>query len=91
MKRYLLEVPHSASKKSCELAVSIFHSTGSHFLTNADFGCHDGVHKAWIVAEANNKTEAKRIVPTPFRDKVKVVMVEKLALDNIEKHNKDHK
>ena len=91
MPRYLIEVPHTNSKKSCDLAVSIFKSTGSHFLTNADFGCHSGIHKAWINVELDSKEEAKRIVPPPFREKAKIIRIDKLVLEEIEKYKKIHK
>jgi len=91
MPRYLIEVPHRNSKKSCDLSVSIFKSTGSHFLTNADFGCHDNVHKAWIKVEVDSKEEARRIVPPPLRENAKVIRVEKLVLEEIEKYKKLHK
>lgn len=85
MPRFLLEVPHENSKKSCDLSVKIFKSTGSHFLTNADFGCLDNVHKAWINIEAKSKSEAARVVPPTFRNKTKVIKINKFALEKVDK------
>ena len=85
MPRYLIEVPHQNTKAACDLAVKVFKSTGSHFLTNADFGCPDGIHKAWINISVSNKREALFIVPPPFRDKAKVIRVKKFALEKIDK------
>jgi hypothetical protein len=51
MTRYLIEVPHEATKEACDQAIRVFMETGSHFVTNADWGCSDDVHKAWIVAD----------------------------------------
>ena len=48
MSRYLIEVEHKADKWSCDQAIEAFLNTGSHFLTNADWGCMDGEHKAWF-------------------------------------------
>lgn len=90
MPTYHITVPHENNKKACDLVVSTFKSTGSHFLTQAEFGCNDGVHKAWIHVEANDKNDAKRTVPPPFRDDAIVVEVEKLALDDIDKHKEQH-
>jgi len=55
MKRFLIEVPHSADKGSCDEAIQVFLQTGSHFLTHADWGCQDGEHKAWIIVEVEKK------------------------------------
>jgi len=44
MEKFLIEVPHEAEALACARAVRILLTTGSHFLTNADFGCSDGVH-----------------------------------------------
>jgi hypothetical protein len=54
MARFLIEVPHEAEKVACTLAVRILLTTGSHFLTRADFGCLDGEHKAWITVEGES-------------------------------------
>lgn len=73
MPRYLVEVPHENSKSSCDLAVQVFKPTGSHFLTNADFGCPDGIHKAWITIRVDSRREALYVVPPPYREKAKVI------------------
>jgi len=46
MARYLIEVPHEPDSAPARRRCKIFLDTGSHFLTHADFGCGDGVHKA---------------------------------------------
>ncbi len=46
MAKFLIEVPHEATESECINAVRIFYQTGSHFLTNAEWGCEDGEHKA---------------------------------------------
>ena len=35
--------------------VDVFLKSGSHFLTKADWGCHDGVHKAWMVVDVDQQ------------------------------------
>ena len=47
--------------------------TGSHFLTHADWGCLDGEHKAWIVADVPTKDDAKMILPPAFRSVAKII------------------
>ena len=46
MPRFLIEVPHEGTTKACNKAIEVFLRTGSHFLSHADWGCKDGVHKA---------------------------------------------
>jgi hypothetical protein len=92
MSRYFLEVPHEAEVKSCLRAIKVLLNTGSHFLTHADFGCEDGVHKAWIVVEADNKDEARNMLPPAYRRAATIVEVCKFGLEEvnnlIEHHDK---
>lgn len=63
MARFLLEVPHEADAIAFARAVQILLSAGSHFLTHADFGCHDDVHKAWIIVDVESREAARAILP----------------------------
>lgn len=72
MAKFLIEVPHGADKASCLLAIKIFLQTGSHFLTHADWGCLDGEHKAWIIAEVKSKEDATYILPPMYRSGAKI-------------------
>lgn len=74
----------------CLRAVSIFLSSGSHFLTNADWGCLDGEHKAWFFMDAENKDEVIRIVPPAYRKDTKIFQLNKFKLQDIEKLLKSH-
>jgi hypothetical protein len=84
MARFLIEVPHEAKKQECALAVKILLSSGSHYLTHADFGCLDGDHKAWVIIEADSKEEARFIVPSVFRPRAKIVQLNRFSLSEIE-------
>ncbi|HYX20866.1 MAG TPA: hypothetical protein VFA98_08480 [Thermoanaerobaculia bacterium] len=41
MPRFLIEVPHEAETVACARVVDVFLKSGSHFLSNADWGCRD--------------------------------------------------
>jgi len=82
--RFLIEVPHEADTLECTRVVHIFLSTGSHFLTNAEWGCKSGVHKAWIMVDVDSESEARGIVPPAFRGAAKVVGVTHFTLAEIE-------
>ena len=75
MKKFLIEVPHEANKKSCDQAVQVFLQTGSHFLTHAEWGCLDGEHKAWLLVEVENKDEARFILPPLYRSSAKITQL----------------
>jgi hypothetical protein len=84
MARFLIIVPHEPEKIACARAVQVLLKTGSHFLTNADFGCRDGDHNAWIVLEADSKEEARNVVPPAYRAQARVVGLNKFSLQEIE-------
>jgi len=84
MAKYLIEVAHEAEKNACLRAAQILLKSGSHFVTNADFGCLDGEHKAWIVVEVSNKEEAKAVMPPEYRSSAKIVKLNKFTLKEIE-------
>ena len=80
MARYLIEVAHEANAIACSQAVQVFLDTGSHFMTHADFGCADGVHKAWLTVEVASAEEARRILPPPLRARARIVRLTKFSL-----------
>jgi hypothetical protein len=84
MARYLIEVEHKANKWACEQAVEAFLNSGSHFLTNADWGCMDGEHKAWLILNIGSKEEAKRIVPPAYRPFTKIIGLNKFEIDKVD-------
>ncbi|HUF48591.1 MAG TPA: hypothetical protein VMM93_12315 [Vicinamibacterales bacterium] len=83
MPRFLIEVPHAGDVGGCARVVETFLKTGSHFLTNADWGCLDGEHKAWLLVEAADRDEARGILPPAFRGDARVVELNKFSLDDI--------
>ena len=90
MARFLIEVPHDAERMACARAVQIFLSAGSHFVANADWGCHDGDHRAWMVVDVASKEEARAIVPPMYRPQAKVVALNSFTLREIEAMLREH-
>jgi hypothetical protein len=82
--RFLIEVPHENTFAACLGAIEVFHKTGSHFLTHADWGCKDGVHKAWIVVDVDSREEAMAIVPTLFRQHATIVQLNTFTAAEVE-------
>ena len=81
MPRFLIEIPHSSDKLACAKVVRTFASSGSHFLTQADWGCADGDHRAWMVVELESREDAEAIVPPAFRPEARITRVVKFVLD----------
>lgn len=90
MPRFLIEVPHDNTEEACNRAIQVFQSTGSHFVTNAEWGCHDNEHKAWILADLESREQALSILPPAFRAVAKVTAVERLSPAELKNVAKDH-
>lgn len=90
MPKFLIEVPHEADTLACARVVQVFLATGSHFLTNAEWGCNDGVHSAWFMAEVGSKAEALTIVPPAFRADARIVRVTHFTMSQIEETIRRH-
>ena len=90
MPKFLIEVPHDSDRQACLKAVQAFLNSGSHFVANADWGCRDGDHRAWIAVEVDSKDLARAIVPPIYRDHAKVVALNKFTLREIEAMFSEH-
>ena len=90
MPRFLIEVPHDGERMACIRAIQAFLSAGSHFVANADWGCRDGDHRAWIVVDLASKDEARAIIPPIYRAQAKIVALNSFTLREIEAMVQDH-
>lgn len=84
MDRFLIEVPHEKDPGECARAVQYFLTTGSHFMTHADWGCSDGVHKAFIIVEAENREDARSLIPRVFQSQATIVKLNKFTMEEID-------
>jgi hypothetical protein len=91
MAKYFIEVPHAEEEKACLEVVDVFLKSGSHFLTNAEWGCMDGEHKAWIILEADTKEEARSVLPPAFRAGAKIVCLNRFSMEEIEESLRAHR
>jgi len=90
MPRFLIEVPHDPQRIACAQVVDTFQKSGSHWVTHADWGCRDGDHKGWIIIEADNKDEARQIVPPAFRARAKIIGLNKFTVDESDTILREH-
>jgi hypothetical protein len=89
--KFLIEIPHEAETVACARVVHVFLTSGSHLLSNADWGCMDGVHVSWIIVDVDSKAEARAIVPPAFRAEAKITALCKFTLGMIDGILKQHK
>jgi hypothetical protein len=91
--RYLIEVEHAADGAACKKVVQMFLDTGSHYLSQAEWGCQDGVHKSWIIVEADDREQARAIVPPFLRREATVIRLARFFTDEmggiLTSHGKD--
>ena len=90
MTKFLIEVPHENTKEACDRAIRVFLETGSHFMTNADGGCGDHVHKAWFVVDVDSKEEARSILPPLFRQSATIVALQRYYKEDFERTAGEH-
>jgi hypothetical protein len=91
MARFLIEVPHAGDFASCVKVVQVFLSTGSHLLSHADWGCMDGNHSAWLIADVDSKEDALQLVPPTFRGQAKIVSLNKFTIEQIDGLMQQHR
>jgi hypothetical protein len=87
----MIEVPHEEEIVACARAVKIFLESGSHFFTHADWGCKDGDHRAWIVAEVDSKEQARAMVPAAYRSQAKIVQLNKFSIGEVDELLRYHR
>ncbi len=92
MARFLIELTHEATEEACATAIETLLSTGSHFLTNAEWGCKDEEHKCWVIVDVDNKENARAILPPVYRKEAKIIKLIRYTLDDLNKaiENKEY-
>ena len=84
MPRFLIEIPHESEHAACVRALDALSQYGSHFITNASWGCAAGVHCGYLITELDSREDAPRMVPPQFRHEARIVEVEHYTKEKIE-------
>ena len=84
MPKFLIEVTHEAEPVACARVVKIFLTSGSHLLTQADWGCMDGDHRSWLIVDVANKNEAMAVVPPGLRPAARIIGLNTFSLGQID-------
>lgn len=88
--KFLIEVPDEEELLACAQVVESFLNYGSHFSTNADWGCMDGVHKAWITIETDTREDARNILPPAYRAQANITQLNKFTMEKLEEEILKH-
>jgi hypothetical protein len=81
MAQFLIETEHTP--EVCVRVLDGVVQAGAHWLTKTDWGCHDGVHKAWLVVDADSRDEAGHLIPPVFRQSALLVQLNKFTAEEI--------
>ena len=84
MPRFLIECRHSDDREGCIRALDAIAKYGSHLMTHADFGCADGDHAGWLIAELDDRDAALQMIPPQFREGSRVVKLRTWTREQIE-------
>jgi len=84
MPRFLIQLTHEDEHKACILALGAIERYGSHFVTNADWGCKAGVHSGWLTVELDSEEEAMRMVPPEFRGEATIIKLNRFDKKEIQ-------
>ncbi len=91
MAKFMIQIDHQPETYACAAAVQVFRSTGSHFLTHADWGCFDGIHTAWLTVEVETREQARAIVPPAFRAGARIVELRRFGPERIDEILRGHR
>ena len=83
MPRFLIEIAHANEHDGCVKALRAIEQMGSHFITKAEWGCMDGTHSGYLIAELESRSEARQVVPPEFRPDAKIVQLNTFTREQI--------
>ena len=83
MPRFLIEIPHVDDSEGCVKALRAIEEMGSHFITEADWGCMAGTHSGYLIADLDSAEEARQVVPPEFRPDARIVQLNRFTREQI--------
>jgi hypothetical protein len=83
MPRYLIEIAHDDEHAACVQALRTIEQYGSHFLTQADWGCKAGEHCGWMIVELDSRNEAVQMVPPEYRREARIFELNRFTKEQI--------
>ena len=83
MTQYLIEIRHADEHQACVRALDAIANYGSHFMTNASWGCAVGDHAGWLIADLDDVEDARRMVPPQFREEARIIEVQHYTREKV--------
>jgi hypothetical protein len=83
MPSFMIQLTHDNDYQACARALHALQQYGSHFVTHADWGCKDGVHTGWLIADVESRAAATAIVPPEFRHEAVIVKLNRFTPEEI--------
>ena len=81
MAAFLIESQHTA--RECVWAMRQLLRQGPESLEQYQWGCREGVHVAWSIAEADTKFDVLATVPHVLRSRTRIVEVSRFTPDEV--------
>lgn len=72
MPKFMIEVPHSPEECASATGELVHHPRARELAARTYWGCGDGAHTTWILAEFDSKPEARSLIPRLLRDTARV-------------------
>ena len=91
MDRFLIEIPHDDTAAACARAAELLLRTGSHLMTHAEYGCSDGVHKAWMIVETDSREDARNLVPPDLKAIAQITRLNHFTMAQVDELKRRHK
>lgn len=85
-KEFFIESPHT--KEECLKAMDETLAMGDHMLEMYKWACSSDDHRAFAFVMANNKDEAKKMVPDIVRQKASITEIMPLTKEEIMSYHK---
>jgi hypothetical protein len=84
MPSFLVECSHADEHEGCVRALDAVMKHGSHLMTSLKWGCKDGVHSGWIIADLDDRSDALRLIPPQYRKTSRVVQLNLWSREEID-------
>lgn len=82
MAKYLIEISHEPDHSGCDRTVADFIDSGASEFAEADWGCLDNEHKAWLVVDAKNRDVVKKLIPPHYRPQATIIQLSKSMIED---------
>jgi hypothetical protein len=87
MPRYMIQSVHTLEE--CVRILDGFLHAGAHYLINAEWGCYDGDHTAWLIVEASDDEDARLMIPPVVRKDARLIKLNKFTPEEVRQFHRE--